>query len=237
MRRIAAASLVALASLPASAAAATWDVKSEPTEFQMKVGAPGADVCVVFPAAQRGTGSACDGVDLRAYGVEAPNHSLAVVRFDTFSVTVSIAPAESGREGELTAAEQRARHALSKRAMEQTTPPGVESTTTALPAVRVHGLQVLRARSEHARDGVVDVQSSYVVVGSAGVTEVAFLYERGAESVAEPAVAAMVDTFSAPRARSVGARLGTALLSLLAGAPLVVLAAALARKKRDHRDD
>lgn len=238
MRRITAAILLAIASLlPATAAAATWDARMEMTGFRMQVGAPGAELCVVFPVTQRGGGSGCDKLDLSIYGNEKLNELLAVVHTETYWVTVTITSApDAVVHGDLTAAEQREFFESVK--APGVNPPSLQIQPALLPPTRIHGVQVLRTRSEITGPDTDNVQTAYVVIGAAGPTAVKFTYRRDLEQTVEPIIASMLDTMQAEPAPSVAQRLGTSLLSLLAGAPLVVIAAAVAsRKSRNAAED
>lgn len=240
MRRITAAIMLAIASLlPATAAAATWDARMEMTGFRMQVGAPGAELCVVFPVAQRGGGAGCNELDLSIYGAEKVNEAVAVLHSETYWVTVTITSApDAVVHGELTVAEQRQVYEAGVNAIKLTTPPSLQITPVLLPPTRIHGVQVLRTRSEITGPDTDNVQQSYMVIGAGGATAVKFVYRRDFEQTVEPIIASMLDSIQAAPAQPVSFRLGTALLSLLAGAPLVVIAAAVAsRKPRNAAED
>jgi hypothetical protein len=210
---------LALIATSSSARADTWEARSELSNFSMKIGAPGADICVVFPESLRN--AKCEGVNFATFRQVSSDHSVAVVIGDTYWISVGVGGVSSPPQ-ELTNAEARE---LRQQALRKSAPNAVIGPLTAL---RVHGLQVFTVRSELGPN-VVDV---YWVVGRGGITEVAFSRPRDVETVAAPIIAAMVETFDARPAASVNARIGSALLALFAPTPLVVLAAALASRKK-----
>lgn len=198
-----------------------WDARNEVSGLAMKVGAENADVCVIFPVSARRAG--CDGLNLASYRQSSLDQLLAAVRTDTFGINVSISHVLDTTY-ELTDAEARALYAQ----MARTSTPGIQHGP--LIPMRIHGLQAFHVRSELGAE-IVD---TYYVAGAGGITEVAFGATREFEAASAPLIASMIESIGTAPGKSLHGRIGTSLLSLLAGAPLVVLAAAIAsRKKRD----
>lgn len=223
--------------LPATANAKTWDARLDLTDLRITIGAPDAKLCVVHPSALRGTGADCADVDLKIYGNDKLNELLAVLEIDENSLSVSVVGSpDAAPHGELTDAEARALQQNAIEAIKRFVPPNVQTNTVILPPTRVNGVQVLGARTEVTGPGVDNVQRTYFFVGKGGLSGVRFVYARVAEPTLQPAIDAMVQSVHVPVAPSVRARLGTSLLSLLAGAPLVVLAAAVASRKKRGDD-
>ena len=231
MRRAAIALFCVLS--PSTASAATWNARHQTSNFSMSIGAPDAAVCVVYPENLRS--DACESVDFDQFGPQSLDESVAVVRAAGSVITVEVVSLE-GHGSEITAVESRAWHTRYVADLHRTTPPGVKVDTGPMLPLRVHGLQAFRMRSEFSAQNLSTVETTYFVVGRDGVTVVKFVFAREHEGAAEPAIAAMVDSFDTVPARSIDARIAGTLLSLLAGAPLVVLAAAIASRKRPGDD-
>jgi len=101
-----------------------------------------------------------------------------------------------------------------------------------MESLRVNGLQTFRERVEIAAAQWNSVQTNYYVIGAHGFTVVRFHVARDDEALTTPIIDKMVESFATRPAQSVNARIGWSLLSLLAGAPLVLLAAAVASRKK-----
>lgn len=215
-----------LPSLPSVARADSAELHDELTDLSIVVGAAGAPVCLAFPVAKRS--GACGDLDLTRVGYSNDTQTIAIVRMETRGINVSIQGDSTDPRGEWTPEEARASRAAIVRDFDRNF---IRAEHGALEPMRINGLQVFRMQSEIAVQPPT-VSELYLFVGANGYTAVRFAYEGARRSEARSIIDSMVSTARARPGASVASRMGSSLLGLLAGAPLVVLAAALAGRKR-----
>ncbi len=212
----------ALVLLPANAAAATYELRDASTDFRMTVGAPDGGLCVAHPPEKRS--GHCADLNLSELAPGA-TETVAVVSRPGWELTVVVSGDTSLRSGEWTPREAREAAAEFFRQL------GAQRKVERVPFEQlvIHGVQAFRVRVDES-----DTRSRiYFFVGDDGLTSVRFAYPPAFDAEAGVMIDEMITTARARPAKSTTARLASSLLTLLSGAPLVVLAAALAGRKRD----
>jgi hypothetical protein len=214
---IAAATLL----VPATANADAYDFRDPTTDFTLTIGAVDGKVCIAFPVEKRT--ASCNDLDLSTLRY-ADGSFTAVVAKPEWPLTVTVASNALGGDTEYTAAEEREAHRAFFRAVEQQGPVKHEP----FERLRINGLQAYRARLER-----FDMRETvYMFITADGATVVRFAYPKEVELEAGNVMDSIVATAHARRAKPVPQRLFAAVLNLLVGVPLVVLAAAIANRKR-----
>lgn len=208
----------ALTLLPATAGASTYELRDQTTDFTMTIGAPDGALCVAHPPEKRSGNCAELNLSELAPG---PTETIAIVSRPRWELTVVVSGDTSDRRGEWTPREARDGAADFYRQLGRKPEPFEQHV--------IHGVQAFRVRVDQG-----DTRSRiYFLVGDDGLTSVRFAYPLAHEAEAAATIDEMMLTARARPARSTTARLASSLLTLLAGAPLVLLAAAIASRKRD----
>ena len=203
---------------PSRASAETYEMREQVTDFVMTLGDPSARVCVAFPVEKRT--ESCADLDFTSFGA-GHGDNIVVLFTPEWELTVALAGDTTMREGEWTAGELREAEEYFKK---------VEPFATPFEKLSINGVQAFhkRAASGGTRSRI------YVFVGDDGQSLVRFTYRVSVESKVAALIDTTIGTARARPADPLWRRVVYPVGSLLAGAPLVLIAAAFASRKRQE---
>lgn len=226
MRRFLAAAAVLASWIATPARAADLELREESTGFRMRVGYGDARICVAFPLDKRG--GDCAGLDLQRVRQPRSNQWMVFVHKDDWMLIVTMVVDAESRGREWTDAEARE---LRDTMIKQPANRGL--AISPIEVRRIGGLQVMTVRAEGQQpDDQPWIERNDVIVGEHGVTHVSYAYIKSEASASEPASDFIASTYDATPATSTKRHLAFTVATLLAGAPLVVVAAAIASRKQ-----
>jgi hypothetical protein len=235
---LALALLAALATLAAPRAAHAVDAADPASSFRMTLAPPGAQVCVVFPDAQRDPVSCPDLPPSITEGTGAARHLLITeVRFPDWHMLVQVNTMREERSQEFTEAGATSLVSGVRRGMREagaqltpTSPEGQHET------LRINGLQVIRHTVDVSSFGAraaagLNRMFAYHIVGEGSIVTVMASVSDADAARAAPVVESMVRTVRmnpARRADTLAYRIGYMMGPVL----LIALIAWLASRRK-----